>query len=142
MEIPAADLIEEHGLTLGFVFDPRYQRLLAAFGVRPSTSVVHATTDGFHARFGPWCVTTPLRNIRDAAVAGPFSPLKALGPRLSLVDRGLTFGSSTLLGVCVTFHEPVRGIDPLGLVKHPSLTVTAAEPQVLCRALRSVARSR
>ena len=31
-------------------------------------------------------------------------------------------------GVCIRFAEPVRGMDPMGKIRHPGLTVTVAEP--------------
>jgi len=37
--------------------------------------------------------------------------------------------------VCLEFHEPVTGIDPLGLIRHPGLTVTVADPEGLAAAL-------
>lgn len=58
------------------------------------------------------------------------------GPaHISLRDLGLTYATTTAQGVCVTFREPVRGIDPLGAIRHPSLTVTVADPQGLVHAL-------
>ncbi|MEV6909134.1 hypothetical protein [Amycolatopsis sp. NPDC051071] len=122
-----------------FVVDPRWAPVLA--WLRPATARcgVRVDADGFTARFGPWTVRTGLDNIADARLTGPFRAWRAIGPRLSLADRGLTFGTNTLLAVCVRFHHPVRGIDPFGLVRHPSLTVTVAEPQILARQLRAIA---
>ena len=59
-----------------------------------------------------------------------------LGARLSLADRGLTFGTVATRGVCIQFREPVRGIEPTGLLRHPNLTVTVAEPDLLVTRLR------
>lgn len=86
-------------------------------------------------RFGPWRVRTPMVNVRRAEVTGPFRFWTALGPRLSLVDRGLTFGTSTAAGVCIRFDRPVPGLDPFGRLRHPALTVTVADPAGLARAL-------
>jgi hypothetical protein len=58
--------------------------------------------------------------------------VKTAGPaHVSLVDRGLTFASTGRRGVCIRFFEPVRGIEPLGVIRHPSLTVTVREPDAL-----------
>lgn len=120
-----------------FVVDPRFARLLTPLHPDRKTSGVRVGRSGLSARFGPWHVHTPLTNIAGASVTGPFSALRAIGPRVSLVDRGLTFGTNTLIGVCIDFHRPVRGVDPLGVLRHPALTVTVAEPQLLARWLRS-----
>lgn len=123
-----------------FAFEPWAAPALVLIGVRPSTARVVVDADGglLDARFGPWHVVTPLANVRAADVGGPYRAWKVLGPRLSLADRGLTFGTTTASGVCIRFHRPVRGIDPAGLLQHPSLTVTVAEPAALRARLRSV----
>jgi hypothetical protein len=61
-------------------------------------------------------------------VTGPFAAWKVLGARLSLADRGLTFGTVPSAGVCVSFRDPVSGIEPTGRLRHPNLTVTVAQP--------------
>ncbi|WP_410673952.1 hypothetical protein [Amycolatopsis sp. cmx-4-68] len=94
--------------------------------------------DGLRVRLGPWLVTTPLSNLAGAEVSGPFSPLRGLGVRLSLADRGLTFGTTTGRGVCLRFHEPVPGIDPWGLIRHPGLTVTVSEPDLVAEAVNRI----
>lgn len=87
-------------------------------------------------RFGPWRVRTALANVAAVDVTGPYSPITGLGVRLSLADRGLTFGTTTRPGVCVRFHRPVTGMLPGGLLPHPGLTVTVLEPHALSRVLR------
>jgi hypothetical protein len=54
---------------------------------------------------------------------------------VSLVDRGLTFASNRDRGVCIRFVEPVRGVDVLGVVRHPGLTVTVEDVDGLIEAL-------
>jgi hypothetical protein len=66
------------------------------------------------------------------------SLVKVLGARLSLADRGLTFGSDTAGGVCIRFAEPVRGLVPFGLLRHPGLTVTVTTPDLLLTRLDRV----
>jgi hypothetical protein len=105
-------------------------------GVRPATSRIVVDAQSLDVRFGPWRVRTPLANIAGAEQSGPLSPVRALGVRLSLADRGLTFGSDSLGGVCIRFREPVRGIDPLGLIRHPGLTVTVETPELLAARLQ------
>ncbi|MGW4485395.1 hypothetical protein ACWEOE_16345 [Amycolatopsis sp. NPDC004368] len=96
-------------------------------------------TEGLRVRLGPWLVATPLHNLASAEVTGPFSAFRALGARLSLADRGLTLGTSTRQGVCIRFHEPVAGIEPFGLLRHPGLTVTVAEPDLVAATINAVA---
>ena len=120
----------------GFRFDPLYLPVLAAVGVTPLTAHVALTDDRLMARFGPWLCTTPYSNIVDVCQTGPYLAVRSIGARLSLTDRGLTFGTSTDGGVCLTFAAPVRGIDPLGMVRHPGLTVTVETPDELVEALQ------
>ena len=81
--------------------------------------------------FGRWHVVTPLSNVAAADVEGPYAVWKVLGPRLSLADGGLTFGTTPAAGVRIRFHEPVPGLEPTGLLRHSSLTVTVTEPAAL-----------
>ncbi|MDT7799663.1 MAG: hypothetical protein QOI78_3096 [Actinomycetota bacterium] len=90
---------------------------------------------GLRVRLGPWLVSTPLANLADVEVSGPFHPLRALGIRLSPADRGLTFGTNSASGVCLRFREPVPGIEPAGVLRHPSLTATVAQPDLVAEAI-------
>lgn len=110
-------------------FDPRFRLPLAAVGVTPTTAHVTLGPDRLVARYGPWVCETTLDNVRDVAVTGPYRWFRAVGPRLSLSDRGLTFGTTPERGACLSLREPVPGLDPLGLLRHPALTFTVAEPE-------------
>ncbi len=111
-----------------FLHDPRFALLLRAHGVRPDNSWVEVTDEEVEARFGRFSVRTPLANVADVEVSGPYRWSKAVGIRLSLADRGLTFGSCAHGGACLSFREPVAGV--LGeRVPHPGLTVTVADPR-------------
>ena len=107
----------------------------ASDGVRIDGSVLDVS-------FGLWRVTTTVANIASVEVTGPFVAWKALGTRLSLADRGLTFGTVSTAGVCVSFRAPVPGIEPLGLLRHPNLTVTVAQPDLLAERLRQALHGR
>jgi hypothetical protein len=87
-------------------------------------------------RFRLWRVTTTAANIASVEVTGPFAAWKVLGARLSLADRGLTFGTVSTAGVCIAFRDPVSGIEPTGLLRHPNLTVTVDHPGQLAERLR------
>lgn len=88
------------------------------------------------ARHGPWVVHTPLGNIRDVSLTGPYRWFKVAGPaHLSFSDHGITFATNRSCGVCISFEEPVAGIEPTGRMRHPNLTVTPADPEGLVRTL-------
>ncbi|MEU4250450.1 hypothetical protein AB0F15_23880 [Amycolatopsis sp. NPDC026612] len=95
-------------------------------------------TGGLRVRFGPWVVETPLHNLAGGEATGPYRALRVFGVRVSLADGGLTFGTTTRGGVCLRFREPVRGLDPWGLVRHPGLTVTVAEPELVTEAVNRI----
>jgi hypothetical protein len=111
-----------------FRFADSYRRPARLFGITPETAWVDVGADSMDARFGPWRVRTPLANISRVAVTGPYAFLKTAGPaRLAITDRGLTFATNGERGVLISFHSPVRGLDPLGVLRHPELTVTVAD---------------
>jgi hypothetical protein len=89
------------------------------------------------ARFGPWSISTPIDNIASAQVTGPYRVVKTIGPpHLSLRDLGLTFAGTPRRGVCLRFNRALSGIEPLGLIRHPALTVTVREPEELVWEIR------
>jgi hypothetical protein len=80
-----------------FAFAPAYRRLAWPLGVNPDTAWVEVRDDEvFEARFGFWRA------------------------RLAITDRGLTFATNGKRGVLILFETPVRGLDPLGILRHPS----------------------
>jgi hypothetical protein len=84
------------------------------------------------ATYGRWRVETDVDNVASVSITGPYSFAKTAGPpHLSMRDRGLTFAGNGHRGVCLAFREPVRGIEPLGLLRHPGLTVTVEDPEAL-----------
>ena len=117
-------------------FDPRFRLPLAALGVTPATAHVTVAADRLVACFGPWVCRTAPANVQEVRLTGPYRWYRAIGPRLSLADHGLTFGSTPARGVCLLFREPVPGIGPLGLIRHPDLTLTAADPERLAATVR------
>jgi len=120
-----------------FAFGSAYRLPARGFGISPARAWVEVGDDRFDARFGPWRVTTPLANVADVAVTGPYAFWKTAGPaRLAITDRGLTFATNGDRGVLISFHEPVRGLDPLGILRHPELTVTVSEVDRLAQLLR------
>ncbi|MEV1291660.1 DUF1990 family protein [Pseudonocardia sp. NPDC049635] len=123
-------------LRLPFAFDPRFLPVLAPLGVTETSGArVELDEHRLLVRFGAWSVSTPVRNLAGAQLAGPFSAPKVIGPHLSLADRGVTFGTNTRRGVCIRFHRPVPGLEPLGLLRHPGVTVTVRDPELLAAAV-------
>lgn len=112
-----------------FAFSPSYARVGRLFAIRPATAWAEIDGRFLEARLGPWRVRTTLSNVADATVSGPYATPLTIGPaHLSFADRGLTFATNGARGACLTFRQPVAGIDPLGLVRHPGLTLTVADP--------------
>jgi len=125
-----------------FRFAASYRLPALAFAVTPKRSWVEVEADRLVARFGPWRVQTPLSNISAVEVSGPYAFLKTAGPaRLAITDRGLTFATNGDRGVCVSFLAPVRGIEPFGLLRHPSLTLTVLDVDGLVSTLTRHTRS-
>jgi hypothetical protein len=119
-----------------FRFDRRYQRAARPFGITPANSWVQVDADRLDAHFGPWRVTTPLANIARVEITGPYHFIKTAGPaRLGVTDRGLTFATNGDRGVLITFVTKVPGIEPLGVLKHPELTVTVEDVEGLAKLL-------
>jgi hypothetical protein len=96
-------------------------------GVKPDNSFVEVGDDSLLCRFGPWSLETPLSNITCVSETGPYRAYRAIGPRGSFADRGVTFGTTTRGGVCIEFEEPVPALLPGGFVRHPGATVTVVD---------------
>jgi hypothetical protein len=120
-------------------FGPRFRLPLAALGVTQATAHVTLTPDRLVACFGPWVCRTAPSNVRAVSLTGPYRWYRAIGPRLSLSDHGLTFGTTTAGGVCLQLQDPVPGIDAIGLIRHPNLTLTVAEPERFAAVMRRCA---
>jgi hypothetical protein len=123
-----------------FAIDPRYEGVLRLFGVRPGRAWVAFDERALTARFGFWRFATELSNVESVRISGPYaSALRAIGPHISLADRGISFCTNTDLGACVLFRSPVPGRETLGLVRHPGLTVTPEDPRGFVEALSAAA---
>lgn len=116
-----------------FAFDPRFRLLLRAWGATPDSAEVRLTDGELIARFGFARLRTPLTNVVATEITGPYRWYTAIGARMSLADRGLSYGTNAARGLCIRFAEPVSG--GLGPVRHPGLTVTVREPERLAEAL-------
>jgi hypothetical protein len=122
-----SDSSDDEPQRFAFKFQKLYLPMLAAIGVTPATAHVVVTEDRVVARFGPWLCSTPLANVTDVCQTGPYTAVKAIGARLSSTTEG---------GVCLTFEQPITGLDPLGVLRHPGLTVTVADTAGFMAAVR------
>lgn len=119
-----------------FDFDSRYRWPAWLPGVKPSSAIVEIDDSFLQITFGPWTLKSPTTNIRGAALSGPYSVPKTIGStRMSISDRGLTFATNPYRGVCISFRNPVPGIDPFGPIRHPAVTATVADPDGLVAAI-------
>jgi hypothetical protein len=126
-----------------FRFDLSHRLAALPFRVVPSSAYVEVSTNEggermLTARFGPWCVQTPVDNVAGTETSGPYSLLKTAGPaHVSLKDFGLTFASNGQRGLCIRFRRSVHGVEPTGVLRHPALTVTVDDVEGLEHALTS-----
>ena len=75
--------------------------------------------------------------MTDVSITGPYAFWKTAGPaRLAVTDRGLTFATNGDRGVLILLRKPEPGLDPLGMIRHPELTVTVADVAGLASLLR------
>ena len=112
--------------------DSTYRLLLAPFRLDADDGVT-ITDDTFRATFGRKALETPLANVVEAHATYDYQWFKAIGMRLSFVDDGLTFGTSTHGGVCVHFADRVRRV--IGPRDHSALTVTVEDLDGLVAAI-------
>ena len=124
-----------HEARFPFAFQRGVRRLLGLAGVTEDTAEVVLTDDEFIGRFGRFTARTPLANITEVRITGPYRWWKAIGPRGSLADRGATFGTNARAGVCLCFATPITALAGRRML-HPGLTVTVADPDALAASLR------
>lgn len=102
--------------------DLRFAPIWGAAGVRPGRHGVTITDTAFRATYGLLQLETPIANVVGGHITEGYRWWTAVGPRLSFVDDGLTFGTNANRGVCVHFHERVPKV--IGPRRHSALTVT------------------
>jgi len=108
----------------------RSRPLLRLFGARPDNAYVALDGD-FDARFGNFRVRTPFDNIVSWRIEGPWRWITAIGVRMSIRHRDVTFGGNHRGGVRVDFREPVQ----LSVLHVPALYVTVEDLEGLGAAL-------
>lgn len=123
-----------------FAFAPSYRLPALLVGVTPRSSWVEVAAHRLEVRYGPWRLRTTLDNLASATRTGGFAWFKTAGPpHLSFADKGVSFTPNGDDALCLTFHEPVPGIDPTGLtrLRHPGATLGVAQPLRLLEDLRA-----
>src|SRR3970040_89083 len=85
----------------------RSRPLLLLFGVRAGNAYVDLDSE-LDARFGFYRVHTPLTNLASWRIEGPWLWITAIGVRMSLRHRAVTFGGSHRGGGRLHFQERVR----------------------------------
>ena len=113
--------------------DRRFAPILRVlFGARPENSYVELSDAGdFLARYGRFHLETPIANIVSWRLEGPWSSLTALGVRMSIRHRDVTFGGSAHGGVRVDFRQRPK----LSVMHPPALYVTVDDLEGLAAAL-------
>lgn len=113
------------------------------FFVHPESCSVRIERDQLTVLFGRWSLTTPLINIADVAITGPYTWWKVAGPaHLSFKDRGVTFATNDEQGVRISFVDPVAALEPSGVLTHPNVTVTVADVDAFVDALNEARATR
>lgn len=115
-----------------FDFDDVFRWADKPLGITPETASVEVDDDRLVARFGRWVAEIDRADIVGAEVTGPYNVLKTIGPpHLSLADRGITFATNRRQGICIRLARPIKAMEPLGLLRHPSITLTVDRPEEL-----------
>ena len=110
----------------------RSRPLLRLFGVRgPENAWVDVGEDRLVAQFGWSRAETPLSNIASWRIEGPWLWVTAIGVRMSIRHRDITFGGSHRGGVRLDFHERV----PVLAFRVPALYVTVDDLEGFAAAL-------
>ncbi|MBI2762931.1 MAG: hypothetical protein HYX54_04150 [Chloroflexi bacterium] len=78
------------------------------FGATPETAWAEVGPAGLQAQFGRFAFRTPLERVVSWRIEGPFRWITAIGVRMSLRHRDVSFAGSPHGGVRLDFSIPVR----------------------------------
>lgn len=107
--------------------------LLRLFGVRNGNAYVDLG-ETLDARFGWARLQTPVTNIKSWRIEGPWLWITAIGVRMSIRHRDLTFAGTPRGGVRIDFHERVT---TMRVLRVPALYVTVEDLEGFATALSS-----
>lgn len=86
----------------------RSRLFVRLWGATPATAWVDLTDDAVDARFGFFRVRVPLSNVERWRIEGPWLWITAIGVRMSVRHRDVSFAGSPRGGVRLDFRERVR----------------------------------
>ena len=109
----------------------RSRLFLRLWGVTPAKAFVDLSESEVHARFGFGDVTVPVANIARWRIEGPWLWITAIGIRMSVRHRDLSFAGSPHGGVRMDFRERV----PFGPFRIPALYVAVDDLEAFAAAL-------
>jgi hypothetical protein len=112
----------------------RSRLFLRCWGVRDGNAYVDLDGQQIDARFGWGRMTVPVANIVRWRIEGPWLWLTAIGIRMSIRHRDVSFQGSPRGGVRIDFREPVRW----GLVRPPALYVGVEDLEGFAKALEEL----
>ena len=82
--------------------------LRVAFGVTPERAWVQIGDGDVLVRFGRWELAVPIANVASWRIEGPWRWITAIGLRMSIRHRDISFAGSPRGGVRLDFRAPVR----------------------------------
>jgi hypothetical protein len=109
----------------------RSRLFLRFWGVTPQRAFVDVDETSVHARFGFGDMTIPLANIARWRIEGPWLWITAIGIRMSVRHRDLSFAGSPHGGVRLDFRDRVR----YGPFRIPALYVAVDDLEALAATL-------
>ncbi|MES2210174.1 MAG: hypothetical protein V4515_08315 [Chloroflexota bacterium] len=78
------------------------------FGATPDSAWADVGPASLRAQFGRFAFDTPLENVASWRIEGPFRWITAIGVRMSVRHRDVSFAGSPHGGVRLDFRVPVR----------------------------------
>jgi hypothetical protein len=114
--------------------EPRYRLVLRLFGVRDGNAWVDLDETMIRSRFGWASMETERANIERWAIEGPWRAITALGIRMSIRHRDITFGGTPRGGVRIDFRRPIR----FGLLRPPAFYLTVENLEGFAAALAAL----
>jgi hypothetical protein len=111
--------------------ESRYRLVLRLFGVRDGNAWVELDETSIRSRFGWASMVTELANVERWAIEGPWRAITALGIRMSIRHRDITFAGTARGGVRLDFRRPIR----FGVLRPPAFYLTVEDLEGFAAAL-------